>query len=162
EPDRAGGHVRAARSADGSLSHARASRLSRREVRSGDRALEPRRGDRRSGGEHQRRKARAGRHLRRAEGHRADLDLSKTMDAIDVAPTRLERVKLKIRDLLELRKGARSATFAYAGSAHLVLPLADDAALAETFVDSLSTAIMPVPGKDTAAALKTVVAGLAR
>ena len=90
------------------------------------------------------------------------IDLSATMDAIDVAPTRLERVKLKIRDLLALRKGARTAIFAYAGSAHMVLPLTDDAALIETYVDSLSTAVMPVPGKDTASALKVIEAGLAR
>src|SRR5262245_13738343 len=90
------------------------------------------------------------------------IDLSPTMDAIDVTPTRLERVKLKVRDLLALRKGARTAIFAYAGSAHMVLPLTEDAGLIQTYVDSLSTGLMPVPGKDTAAALKAVETGLAR
>jgi Ca-activated chloride channel family protein len=90
------------------------------------------------------------------------IDLSPTMDAIDVTPTRLERVKLKISDLLERRKGGRTAIFAYAGSAHMVLPLTDDAALIRTYVNSLSTGLMPVPGKDTANALKTVDAALAR
>src|SRR5262249_39995811 len=37
------------------------------------------------------------------------IDLSQTMDAIDVTPTRIERVKLKVRDLLALRKGGRTA-----------------------------------------------------
>ena len=55
------------------------------------------------------------------------IDLSQTMDAIDIAPSRLERVKLKVRDLLALRAGARTAIVAYAGSAHIVLPLTDDA-----------------------------------
>ena len=50
------------------------------------------------------------------------LDLSQSMNAIDVRPSRLERGKQKIRDLLELRKGARTALVAYAGSAHTVLP----------------------------------------
>ena len=67
------------------------------------------------------------------------IDLSRTMDAIDVSPTRLERAKLKVRDLLALRPGARTAIFAYAGSAHLVLPLTDDSNLIETYVDSLAT-----------------------
>jgi Ca-activated chloride channel family protein len=67
------------------------------------------------------------------------IDLSQTMDAIDVSPTRLERAKLKVRDLLRLRQGARTAIFAYAGSAHMVLPLTEDAHLIETYVDSLAT-----------------------
>jgi Ca-activated chloride channel homolog len=90
------------------------------------------------------------------------IDLSATMDAIDVTPSRIERAKLKVSDLLALRPGARTAVFAYAGTSHLVLPLTDDAALIRTYVDSLATAIMPVAGKDTAKALATVEAGLAR
>ncbi|HKE43262.1 MAG TPA: VWA domain-containing protein, partial [Steroidobacteraceae bacterium] len=90
------------------------------------------------------------------------IDLSRTMDAIDVTPTRLERAKLKVHDLLERRAGARTALFAYAGSAHLVLPLTDDAALIRTYVDSLATGLMPVAGKDTGRALKVVEAALAR
>ncbi len=90
------------------------------------------------------------------------IDLSPTMDAIDVQPTRLERAKLKVRDLLALRPGARTAVFAYAGDAHMVLPLTDDASLVQSYVDSLDTSIMPVPGKDTARALEAVAAGLAR
>jgi Ca-activated chloride channel family protein len=90
------------------------------------------------------------------------IDLSPTMDAIDVTPTRLERVKLKIRDLLALRSGARTAIYVYAGSAHMVLPLTDDPLLVQTYVDSLSTSLMPVPGKDTARALKTAADGLSR
>lgn len=89
------------------------------------------------------------------------IDLSPTMDAIDITPSRLERVKLKVHDLLKLRAGARTAVFAYAGSAHMVLPLTDDAELVKTYVDALQTRIMPVQGKDTAKALETVEAGLA-
>ena len=37
------------------------------------------------------------------------LDLSRSMDAIDVSPSRLERAKQKVRDLLALRQGARTA-----------------------------------------------------
>jgi len=90
------------------------------------------------------------------------IDLSQTMDAIDVSPTRLERAKLKVRDLLALRSGARTALFAYAGSAHLVLPLTDDPNLIETYLDSLATGLMPVKGKDTAKALRAVESALAR
>lgn len=89
------------------------------------------------------------------------IDLSQGMDAIDIAPTRLERVKLKVQDLMRIRAGARTAVFAYAGSAHMVLPLTEDAGLVQTYVASLETRIMPVRGKDTAKALQLVDASLA-
>lgn len=82
------------------------------------------------------------------------IDLSDTMDDGDVTPSRLGRAKLKVHDLLELRSGSRTALFAYAGSAHMVLPLTDDAGLVGTYVDALATRLMPVPGRDTAAALR--------
>lgn len=84
------------------------------------------------------------------------LDVSATMDAIDVTPTRLERAKLKVRDLLQLRRGARTAVVAYAGSAHTVLPLTDDATLIQTYVDAPATGLMPVSGRNTVAALDAV------
>jgi Ca-activated chloride channel family protein len=91
------------------------------------------------------------------------IDLSPTMDAIDISPTRLERAKLKVRDLLKLRAGARTAIFAYGGSAHLVLPLTDDATLIEAYVDALATRIMPASdrGRDTGKAIAVVEAALA-
>lgn len=81
------------------------------------------------------------------------VDLSPTMDAIDITPSRLERAKVKIHDILAARAGARTAVIAYSGSAHLVVPLTEDEALIETYTDALATRIMPKPGKDTGAAL---------
>ncbi|WP_179040140.1 VWA domain-containing protein [Rhizobium leguminosarum] len=82
------------------------------------------------------------------------VDLSQTMDAIDVTPSRIERAKLKIKDVIDTRQGARTAIVAYAGTAHLVLPPTEDAALLESYSDALATRLMPRPGKDTAAALE--------
>jgi len=90
------------------------------------------------------------------------IDLSATMDAMDLSPTRLERAKLKVKSLLALREGARTAIYAYAGSTHLVLPLTDDARLIQTFVDALQTGIMPRPGRNTAQALRTIDADMAK
>lgn len=90
------------------------------------------------------------------------VDLSRSMDAEDVTPTRLERTKLKIKALLKRRDGGRTSLYAYAGSTHLVLPLTDDAQLLQTFVDALQTRIMPVPGRDMAQALRNIDADLAR
>ncbi len=82
------------------------------------------------------------------------VDLSPTMDAKDISPSRLERVKLKIHDILAARSGARTAVIAYSGTAHLVVPLTDDADLILSYTDALATRLMPQPGKDTAAALR--------
>jgi Ca-activated chloride channel homolog len=82
------------------------------------------------------------------------LDLSQSMDAIDVQPTRLLRAQQKIRDFLALRSGARTGLIAYAGSSHMVLPLTDDAKVIEMYLVSLETGLMPVAGKNPEKALK--------
>jgi Ca-activated chloride channel family protein len=84
------------------------------------------------------------------------LDLSDTMDAIDLDPSRLERAKLKLRDLLRVRNGGRTALFVYAGTTHLVLPFTTDDSLFDLYLNSLSTSLMPRPGKDTTTALMTI------
>jgi Ca-activated chloride channel homolog len=88
------------------------------------------------------------------------LDLSETMDTIDLDPTRLERAKLKLRDLLKVRQGGRTALFVYAGTAHMVLPFTTDDSLFDLYLSSLSTSLMPSQGKDTAKALRTIEAFL--
>jgi Ca-activated chloride channel family protein len=52
-----------------------------------------------------------------------------------------------------LRPGARTALVAYAGDAHVVLPLTGDARILTTYVDALQTDLMPVAGRKPAAAL---------
>ena len=84
------------------------------------------------------------------------LDLSRTMDAIDLDPTRIERAKLKLRDLLKVRSGGRTALFVYAGTTHMVLPFTTDNSLFDLYVDSLSTSLMPSEGKDSAKALVAI------
>jgi len=84
------------------------------------------------------------------------LDLSETMNAIDLNPTRIERVKLKLRDLLKQRNGGRTALFVYAGTTHMVLPFTTDDSLFDVYLDSLSTSLMPRQGKNTAKALDAI------
>src|SRR5262245_59625160 len=81
------------------------------------------------------------------------LDVSASMGQPDVAPTRLERAKQKIRDLLSARAGARTGLIAYAGTAHLVMPLTEDRAVTEPFLAALAPGLMPVDGKRVTAAL---------
>ncbi|MEE8124863.1 MAG: VWA domain-containing protein [Nitrospirales bacterium] len=81
------------------------------------------------------------------------LHVSPTMLAKDIQPTRLERSVHKIRDLLALRPGSRTALIAYAGSAHVVLPFTKDHTLIETLAAELSPQLMPKTGDATAEAI---------
>jgi Ca-activated chloride channel family protein len=90
------------------------------------------------------------------------LAVSSSMQTTDVAPSRLERAKQKIRDLLAARTGARTGLIAYSGSAHLVMPLTDDRTVIEPFLAALAPALMPSDGKNVAAAIGLAADGLAR
>ncbi|MCY1275812.1 von Willebrand factor type A domain protein [compost metagenome] len=82
------------------------------------------------------------------------LDLSPSMDAADVPPSRLEAARNKFHQLLQRRSGSRIALLAYAGSAHLVLPPTDDPALLDSFLQVLATGMVPRPGKNALAAIE--------
>lgn len=74
------------------------------------------------------------------------LRVSPTMLASDLQPTRLERARHKLTDLLQLREGAATGLIAYNGSAHLVMPLTRDTRILSTMCESLSPDIMPRDG----------------
>ena len=50
------------------------------------------------------------------------VEVSDSMRANDLQPTRLDRARFKILDLIAARTGSRTALIAYAGSAHTVMP----------------------------------------
>jgi Ca-activated chloride channel family protein len=74
------------------------------------------------------------------------LDLSRSMDAADIAPSRLIRAKLKILDILERRKSGQTALIVYSANAFTVTPLTKDTGTVAALVNSLSTDIMPSRG----------------
>jgi Ca-activated chloride channel family protein len=82
------------------------------------------------------------------------LRAGESMNAEDLAPSRMERARLKVADLAAARSGQPLGLVAYAGSAHLVLPPTRDTALVATLAEEVAPAIMPVDGDDLAAALE--------
>ncbi|AZP72114.1 VWA domain-containing protein [Pseudomonas poae] len=82
------------------------------------------------------------------------VDLSPSMDTADVPPTRLKAAKHTLHDLVQRRKGTRTALLVYAGSAHLVLPPTDDPALLDSFIQALGTDLIDKPGKDVAGVIE--------
>ena len=81
------------------------------------------------------------------------LDLSLSMYAEDLAPSRLDRAKHKVRDLLALRDEGFTALVAYAGDAHVAAPLTDDTNTIENLLAALHPAMMPFPGSNLRDAL---------
>lgn len=74
------------------------------------------------------------------------LDLSRSMDAGDIKPSRLARARHKITDILELRQGGQTALLVYAGDAFAVTPLTDDQGTIIAQLPSLDTDMMPRQG----------------
>ncbi len=87
---------------------------------------------------------------------------STTMNATDVQPSRLERSKHKLRDLLERREGAATGLIVYSGSAHLVMPLTRDGRIISAMVSELSPELMPVDGDSLGEALELAASVLER
>ena len=81
------------------------------------------------------------------------LKVTESMQTPDLAPTRADRARFKILDLIDRRAGARTALVAYAGTAHRVAPLTEDPNILRPLLEGLSPATMPVEGQDAGAAL---------
>ena len=81
------------------------------------------------------------------------LKAGETMDLADLAPSRMERARLKIADFAAERNGQPLGLVAYAGSAHLVLPPTRDTSVVAAMAAEISPAIMPKPGDDLAKSL---------
>jgi Ca-activated chloride channel family protein len=86
------------------------------------------------------------------------LDLSYSMKSGDLAPSRLDRSRQKLLDLLRQRKEGQTGLIAYAGDAHIVTPLTDDTRTIANLLPALNPDMMPVPGSDPVAAVEQAVA----
>ena len=79
-------------------------------------------------------------------------DLTLSMHATDIKPSRLIRTRYKLLELLKQRKAGQTALIAYSGDAHIVSPLTDDASTIAALIPSLSPEIMPSIGSNAIAA----------
>jgi Ca-activated chloride channel family protein len=82
------------------------------------------------------------------------LDLSRSMDAGDVEPSRLARAKLKLLDLLERRAAGQTALVVFSTHAFTVTPLTTDTRTISSLVSAVDTDIMPTQGGSLAAGLE--------
>lgn len=73
-------------------------------------------------------------------------DLSRSMEATDISPSRVGRTRFKIADILDQRTEGQTGLLVYAGDAFIVTPLTDDTATIKSQLTALAPEIMPVQG----------------
>ncbi|HEY4072895.1 MAG TPA: VWA domain-containing protein [Herbaspirillum sp.] len=81
------------------------------------------------------------------------LDLSPSMAAADLAPSRVARARYAIDDLLAAAHDARVGLVAFSDEPYTVTPLTQDVGTVRALLPSLSPDIMPSPGDHLAPAL---------
>ena len=74
------------------------------------------------------------------------MDVSRSMLAEDLKPSRLVRARLKIEDILRQRREGQTALIAFTKDAFTVTPLTDDTRTIRTLLGSLAPDMMPVQG----------------
>ena len=82
------------------------------------------------------------------------LDLSPSMTATDLAPSRITRARFALEDLLGAAHDARVALVAFSDEPYTVTPLTQDIATVRALLPPLVPDIMPSPGDHLAPALK--------
>lgn len=88
-------------------------------------------------------------------------DLSPSMLAEDIKPSRLVRSRLKLIDLLKARKDGQVALVAYSGEAYTVTPLTDDRGTIINLLPALNPASLPTVGSNPEMALSLALQLLA-
>lgn len=82
------------------------------------------------------------------------VDVSRSMSARDIQPSRLERAKLELYDFIERSQRSRIGIILYASKAHLLSPLTSDKAVLRHYLSTISTPLLPTRGSDLRNALQ--------
>ena len=83
------------------------------------------------------------------------IDVSSSMRGTDVKPSRLDKSKFEISQMIQNLKGDRVAFIVFAGSSHLYLPLTTDYEAAQLFLDQIDTNMIPTQGTALSSAIQT-------
>ena len=83
------------------------------------------------------------------------IDVSSSMRGTDIKPSRLDKSKFEISQLIKNLKGDRVAFIVFAGSSHLYLPLTTDYEAAFLFLDQIDTNMIPTQGTSLSSAIQT-------
>ena len=85
------------------------------------------------------------------------LDVSNSMRATDVAPSRLDNAKMMLSKLIDNMPDDKVGLIIFAGDAFMQMPITADNVSAKMFMDTISPGSVPVPGTAIGAALELAV-----
>ncbi|MBC6609407.1 VWA domain-containing protein [Hymenobacter sp. BT507] len=88
------------------------------------------------------------------------LDVSRSMDAPDVSPTRLLKARAELSELINRFQADRIGLVVFAADAYVQCPLTYDQSALQLFVSTIQTNLLPVGTTDLAPALDLVLARL--
>ncbi|MEE9327081.1 MAG: VWA domain-containing protein [Cocleimonas sp.] len=81
------------------------------------------------------------------------MDLSRSMYATDIKPSRLRRAVLEAYEFLSLAKSLRVGIVVYAARTHLYVPLTNDLHALKFYLKDLDSMVLPTQGSDSVGAL---------
>lgn len=85
------------------------------------------------------------------------VDLSKSMDAFDIQPTRIEKVKYEMKKLVGAFSSDRVGVIIFSSEAFMQCPLTFDQNALNLFVETMNTGLVPSSGTDFAPPLRMAV-----
>lgn len=82
------------------------------------------------------------------------VDLSKSMDAFDIQPTRLEKVKFELKKIVSAFNSDRIGLIIFSSEAFMQCPLTYDQNALNLFIETMNTGLVPPSGTDFGPALE--------
>ena len=88
------------------------------------------------------------------------VDLSKSMDAFDIQPTRLEKVKYEMKRVVEAFSSDRLGVIIFSSEAFMQCPLTYDQNALNLFIETMNSSLVPSSGTDFGPPLKMALSKL--
>lgn len=85
------------------------------------------------------------------------IDLSKSMDAFDIQPTRLEKIKFEMKKLVSAFSSDRIGIIIFSSEAFMQCPLTYDQNALNLFIEALNTGLVPSSGTDFGPPLRMAI-----
>jgi Ca-activated chloride channel family protein len=82
------------------------------------------------------------------------VDLSKSMDAFDIQPTRLEKVKFEMKKIVDAFSSDRVGVIIFSSEAFMQCPLTYDQNALNLFIETMNSSLVPASGTDFGPPLK--------
>lgn len=85
------------------------------------------------------------------------VDLSKSMDAFDIAPTRLEKIKFEMKKIVDAFSSDRIGVIIFSSEAFMQCPLTYDQNALNLFIETMNTGLVPASGTDFGPPLRMAI-----